>query len=598
MQTDRWESYDRRVLAGLVRLAVCRAEDIARLLGMACPGVSEALLRLRQRGWAQDICVSTAWEDAVQVWLPTGAALAAYASAGVDMAPLVAGERHLQSLLWDTTEAVAVAQLVAGLAGGARQRGLEVVEACRLRSGAPGAVFAGAQGMVIAMGEEWFAPLFVVVDRQERTPARRREMARRWTRLLAEMPSMAGAMLLVVTPTREEMEQWDMYVSASRDRRSLPPPPVYMATAGAIADPWGATWTRTEGRGSGPLYASLHRMGQLPASLPLPFRSARPAALPASLAPGSASRVKTSQHVSAGMRRAITTLLRHPLCRPEELAPLAGAGRVEMERLLEEMERRGLARAVEGRWVATREGEQMGRRLLGVPAAARGVFPAPSTMPHHLEVKAFLARLAQEVRERKGRVLALREAPVTRREYTVDGRARRLTPDGAGAIVVEGKMVHFLLEWDRGTMGDGRWQQKALAYRGYYRWLLRHGQPLYWPLLLVVAPDPGREEAIAGIVRQLLPQGILDLVWTTNAHLLASRGVLGEAWKQVGAERRVPFWAGSEARSNMAAGRSRQASTASGAGGSEMRQPLTAERHSPPEIALLPDAPGSAQGTR
>jgi hypothetical protein len=542
MQTDRWEPYDRRVLAGLVRLAVCRAQDIARLLGMACPGVSEALLRLRQRGWAQDVCVATTWEDAVQVWLPTAAAHTAYVSAGVDMAPLVTGERRLQTLLWDTTGALAEAELIAGLAGGARQRGLKVVEACCLRPGAPGAVFAGAQGMAVVMGEEWFAALFVVVDRQETTPARRKEMARQWTRLLAEMPAMAGAMILVVTPTLEEMDQWDMYVSASRDRRSLPPLPVYMATAGAISDPWEATWVCTEGRGSGPLYASLHRMGQLPACLPLPFRSARPAALPVSLAPGSASRVKAPQHISAGMRRAITTLLRHPLCRPEELAPLAGVGEVEAERLLQEMERQGLARSVEGRWVVTKEGEQMGRRLLAGSPATRGVFPAFSTMPHHLEVKALLARLAREVRERKGRVLALREAPLTRREYTVDGRTGRLTPDAAGAIVVEGRMVHFLLEWDRGTMGDDRWRQKAMAYESYYRRLLRHGRPLYWPLLLVVMPDPGREEAIAGVVRQVLSPGIADMVWTTNAHILASRGVLGDAWKQVTAQGRTAFW--------------------------------------------------------
>jgi hypothetical protein len=396
--------------------------------------------------------------------------------------------------------------------------------------------------MAVVMGEEWFAALFVMVDRQETTPARRREMARQWTRLLAEMPAMAGAMILVVTPTLEEMDQWDMYVSASRDRRSLAPPPVYMATAGAIADPWEATWVRTEGRGSGPLYASLHRMAQLPASLPLPFRSARPAALPASLAPGSASRDKAPQHISAGMRRAIITLLRHPLCRPEEVAPLAGVGEVEAERLLQEMERQGLARSVEGRWVVTKEGEQMGRRLLGVAPAARGAFPAPSMMPHHLEVKAFLARLAREVRERKGRVLALREAPLTRREYTVDGRTGRLTPDAAGAIVVEGMMVHFLLEWDRGTMGDDRWRQKVMAYESYYRRLLRHGRPLYWPLLLVVAPDPGREEAIAGVVRQVLSPGMAGMVWTTNAHILASRGVLGDAWKQVTAQGRMACW--------------------------------------------------------
>ena len=553
MQADRWEAYDRRVLAGLVRLPVCRSEDLALLMGMAPPGVSEALLRLRQRGWARSTSISTTWEDAVQVWLPTAAAHAAYASAGVDMAPLVAGERRLQALLWDTTEALAVARLVAGLAAGARQRGLQVVEACRLRPGAPGAVFAGAQGMVVTMGEEWFSAMFVVVDRQETTPSRRREMARRWTRLLAEMPAMAGAMLLVVTPTREEMDQWDLYVSASRDRRSLPPPPVYLATGGAVVNPWGVTWTRTEGRGSGPLYALLHRIGQLPASLPLPFRSAQPAALPSSLPPGTARGEGMPQPMSAGMRRAITALLRHPLCRLEELASLAGVSMAEAERIVGELERQGLAHAVEERWVATREGEQIGRRLLGVSAAARSVFPSPLLLPHHLEVKGFLARLAREVQERGGRALALREAPLTRREYAVDGRVRRLTPDGAGAFVVEGKTVHFLLEWDRGSMGEGRWQQKMAAYRGYYRQLLRHGQPLYWPLLLVVAPDPAKEEAIGGVIRQSLPRGLVGLVWTTNVHILSSRRVLGDAWKQIGTEERTAFWTRSGSKGDTAA---------------------------------------------
>ncbi len=553
MGDDRWESYDRRVLAGLVRLPVCRAEDVARLLGLPSPAVGEALLRLRRRGWALDVSVSTAWEDVVQVWLPTRAATVAYAAAGADLAPLAVGERHLKPLLWDTAGALATAQMVAALAEGARRRGLRVVEACRLRPQAPGVAFAGAQGMAVVMGNDWFSALFVVVDRQEVPPAKRQELARRWTRLLAELPAMAGAMLLVVTPTREEMDQWDLYVSASRDRRALPPPPVYMAAAGALVDPWGATWTRTEGRGSAPLYASLHRMGQLPAALPLPFRSARPAALPVALPPGSASEGWAPERPSAGMRRLLAEILRHPLCRPEELAHLAGTGMVETERLLAELELRGLVRAAGERWVATEEGERMGRRLLGAPPLARGVFPTPSLLPHHLEVKGFLARLAQEVRERRGRVLVLREAPVTRREYSVDGRVGRLTPDGAGAFVLEGKTVHFLLEWDRGNMGDGRWRQKMAAYRGYYRRLLRHGQPLYWPLLLVVAPDPGREEAIAEVVRQSLPRGIAALVWTANAHILASRGVLGDAWKQAEAERRAPFWAGGEGRGFRAA---------------------------------------------
>jgi hypothetical protein len=32
-------------------------------------------------------------------------------------------------------------------------------------------------------------------------------------------------------------------------------------------------------------------------------------------------------------------------------------------------------------------------------------------------------------------------------------------------------------------------------------------------------------------------------VWTTNAHILGSRGVLGDAWKHVDTERRTAFWA-------------------------------------------------------
>jgi hypothetical protein len=32
------------------------------------------------------------------------------------------------------------------------------------------------------------------------------------------------------------------------------------------------------------------------------------------------------------------------------------------------------------------------------------------------------------------------------------------------------------------------------------------------------------------------------MVWTTNAHILGSRGVLGDAWKQVTAQGRMAFW--------------------------------------------------------
>lgn len=329
---SRWERYDRRVLAGLVRLPACRPRHLAALLGMAEAAAQEALLRLRQRGWARDVQVSTA-RDVAQVWAPSPAVWASYAQAGADLAPLVASEHHLHDLLWDSEGTLAAAELVSRLAQGARERGLGVTEALRLRPSAPGAVFAGAQGMVLLVEEEWCTPLFVLVDRQEASFDRRRLLVRGWARLLAERPYMAGAMMLVVTPTREEMDQWDFLATVSRERKGIPPLPLYLATAGAIAAPWQVEWERAEGKGSTYLFPSLHRLGQVPLDLPLPFRGARAPVLPAWEGMRGKSGIRLKQPSPAG-RQALVALLRHPACTAGEAAAFAGLGEEEAAKVL------------------------------------------------------------------------------------------------------------------------------------------------------------------------------------------------------------------------------------------------------------------------
>jgi len=537
---SRWERYDRRVLAGLVRLPACRPRHLAALLGMAEAAAQEALLRLRQRGWARDVQVSTA-RDVAQVWAPSPAVWASYAQAGADLAPLVASEHHLHDLLWDSEGTLAAAELVSRLAQGARERGLGVTEALRLRPSAPGAVFAGAQGMVLLVEEEWCTPLFVLVDRQEASFDRRRLLVRGWARLLAERPYMAGAMMLVVTPTREEMDQWDFLATVSRERKGIPPLPLYLATAGAIAAPWQVEWERAEGKGSTYLFPSLHRLGQVPLDLPLPFRGARAPVLPAWEGMRGKSGIRLKQPSPAG-RQALVALLRHPACTAGEAAAFAGLGEEEAAKVLEGLAGKGLVREAEGRWTATEEGDRLGRRLLGRAAASQSAFPRPSLLPHHLEARSFLARLAREVRAAGGRVVVLREAPVTRREWHEGGRLVRLVPDASLTFVLGGRAVHALLEWDRGQMKGPRWRQKLIGYYGYYRHLLRHGRPLYLPLLLAVAPDPAREDAIAHAAREVLPPGLLPLVWTSNRLMIESRGVLGAAWRQAGGSTREEFW--------------------------------------------------------
>jgi hypothetical protein len=538
----RWDAYDRRVLAGLVRLPLSRPHQLAALLGVAEAAVQGALWRLRQRGWARDIAVSTQ-KDIVRLWLPSRGVWTAYEAAGVDLTFLVAADRSLEKLSWDSTEALAVAELLGNLAQGARQRGLQVAEALRLRPSAPGAVYAGAQGMALLIGEEWCSPLFVLVDRQETAPRQRRELARQWTRLLAERPFMAGAMLLVVTPTREEMDQWDFYTSASRERKSTPPPPVYMATASGIVDPWRCRWERVDGKGSLYLASSLHRLAQAPLDLPLPFRNARSAVLPDDRRRLDRRGTMVEQP-SPAVRRALVTLLRHPACRTEEMAALAGLSEEEQEKVLAGLVERGLARQVDDRWTVTKEGDRLGRRLLGVSPTASSAFPRPSLLPHHLEVRSLLAALARQLREMGGKVLSLREAPTTRREWHEGGRLLSLVPDGSLVFTLAGHTVYALLEWDRGQMFTSRWQRKLSAYRGYYRHLLRHGRPFYMPFLLVIAPDPTREETIAATARDVLPAGMLPLVWTSNRLVLESRGVLGAAWQRGTGGSRDRFYMG------------------------------------------------------
>ena len=414
---------------------------------------------------------------------------------------------------------------------------------------------AGVDGYGCLRAGSLRAPFFVAWDRGAAPDEHRRLRARGWA---GPAPAAGGSWgregmppVLVVPAGRRAAPAWERAASSAADPPPAGPPGILIASGEGAADgPAGATWLDPlSGRG-GPLLDQLgwgdapplrHVRVEEGAGHPVaraataPLRRCAAAEATAPGTPAAGRLAALAMATDADEKRMLEFVGRWPLITAGQLAGLAALPYAAVERRLQGLRRLGAVRvdceAQPGepvgagelllltplglRLLARRDGVPVRRyaRLAGVSAphaGAAGTEPPPGATPplrhhaHQLGLNRAAAWLASEARAAGGRLASCRnEAESTRRFRHGDG-ASWVRPDASGVLVLGGRALPFLLEYDRGTLDSGDFRAKLAGYGRYYAgeaWRHDHDEA---PGLLFVCSDPGAEARVERAVRLAL----------------------------------------------------------------------------------------------
>ncbi len=148
---------------------------------------------------------------------------------------------------------------------------------------------------------------------------------------------------------------------------------------------------------------------------------------------------------------------------------------------------------------------------------------------HDLEANGFFIDLvlASRLALREGLLLWVGEETcrAERRLFAKDHRRPVATPDGAGSYLIAGNIIHFDLEWDRGTASLSRLEKKVRTAICYFK-DTRNAERVH---ILFVLSRPSREEALRPIIQDQLDQDSCRF-WTTTVERLEVEGPLGRLW--------------------------------------------------------------------
>ena len=238
-----------------------------------------------------------------------------------------------------------------------------------------------------------------------------------------------------------------------------------------------------------------------------------------------------------------------PLCTTDQLAGLmGGVTRRRANQVLRTLAGHSLART-EGRrhaltdegltYLARRDraavGPVLDRWSVAPSCSARNVYAGTqmraiaSQMEHHDAVTGFAAMLSAEAaRSRDCQVLDLMPTSRSSVGYRRDRTNYVVHPDASFQLAYRGQWRSYLLEFERRATTPRRIRARLGNYRRYFDsgWPNRDhgGLP---PIVLFVLPAPDAEDrflrGVAGSNRPIL--------FTSNLRTLASRGVLGDAWR-------------------------------------------------------------------
>jgi hypothetical protein len=99
------------------------------------------------------------------------------------------------------------------------------------------------------------------------------------------------------------------------------------------------------------------------------------------------------------------------------------------------------------------------------------------------------------------------------------------TPDGAGLYLTPAGIIHFDLEWDRGTASMSRLRRKIRTSTGYWK-NTRDAERYH---VLFVLSKPSREEALRPILQDESSRSSCRF-WTSTVERLEAEGPLGRLW--------------------------------------------------------------------
>ena len=251
-------------------------------------------------------------------------------------------------------------------------------------------------------------------------------------------------------------------------------------------------------------------------------------------------------------KNALDLLAAWPLCTTDQLAGLMGGVTLRRaNQVLNSLTGHALVRAEgqrhaltdEGlRYLARRDRAAVGpvlsrwsarkrlRRNATAPVYAGTALRAISSqMEHHDAITGFAAALSAEAaRSRDYQVLDLMPTSRSSVGYRWDWTNYVVHPDASFQLAYREQWRYYLLEFERRATTPRRVRTRLGNYRRYFDsgWPNRDhgGLP---PLVLFVLPTPDAEDrflrAVAGSNRPIL--------FTSNLRTLASRGVLGDAWR-------------------------------------------------------------------
>jgi len=112
------------------------------------------------------------------------------------------------------------------------------------------------------------------------------------------------------------------------------------------------------------------------------------------------------------------------------------------------------------------------------------------------------------------------------------------TPDGAGLYLIAGGIIHFDLEWDRGTASMSRLRRKIRTSIAYWK-NTRDAERYH---VLFVLSRPSREEVLRPLLQDESSRSSCRF-WTSTVERLEAEGPLGQLWcdaKETKAEQAWP----------------------------------------------------------